>query len=110
MSPPIELDQTPLDIITETNDGILRRPILATIVDVYSGAVLAIAVTESAVDDPNIRSNEQASRSSSMECAYKAVVERLFSNIKLPSYETLAPNALPHRKTFSEIEEDCEVV
>jgi hypothetical protein len=106
MLPPIEFDQTPLDIITETNDGKLRRPVIAILVDVYSRAVFAMAVTEGAVDDPNIRSNEQASQSLSKECDYKAAIERLFSNINLPSDDTLAPNDPPHQKTSSEIEEE----
>jgi hypothetical protein len=90
----------------ETKDGELRRPIFTTLVDVYSRSILTIVVTESAVNDPKTRPNEQVSQSRSEKWNYKAIVERLFSNIRPQLDAARDPSYSSPRKTPSKHEEE----
>lgn len=86
--PSILLDQTKTDIFVSGKGGRrpLRKPWLLTAVDAHSRAVVGSVVIEG---EPN----------------YKAVVERLFSNLNLQLVSVPDPDGLSLRRDLPETEE-----
>lgn len=107
--PVLLLDNATPDVVLIDNDvRLLQRPGLGIIFDEYSRAVLGLAVIndwpESAVDNSHANLSEQGSQSHNKGRNYNALVERLFSTLRVLPDDASDADDLPHLLS-SEIEE-----